>query len=88
MNFFDFVNRHRATEARRLLVHSDLSVLEIGLEVGFNSRSTFNATFKKHVGPAPIAPGHGTPGQRCSPPPKNRRRRRPNNPIRTTAHPL
>jgi AraC-like DNA-binding protein len=55
VNFFDFVNRHRATEARRLLVHSDLSVLEIGLEVGFNSRSTFNAAFKKHVGSSPSA---------------------------------
>ena len=55
VNFFDFVNRHRATEARRLLVHSDLSVLEIGLEVGFNSRSTFNAAFKKHVSSSPSA---------------------------------
>jgi AraC-like DNA-binding protein len=55
VNFFDFVNSHRAAETRRLLTETDLSVLEIGLEVGFNSRSTFNAAFKKHVGSTPSA---------------------------------
>ncbi|WP_394692301.1 helix-turn-helix transcriptional regulator [Hyphobacterium sp.] len=53
VNFFDFVNSHRADEARRLLEETDLSILEIALEVGFNSRSTFNAAFKKHVGAPP-----------------------------------
>ncbi len=53
VNFFDFVNSHRAAEAKRLLTETDLNVLEIGLEVGFNSRSTFNAAFKKHVGSPP-----------------------------------
>jgi AraC-like DNA-binding protein len=52
-NFFDFVNSHRAAEAERLLGETDLTILEIGLEVGFNSRSTFNAAFKKHVGSTP-----------------------------------
>ncbi|WP_300532031.1 helix-turn-helix transcriptional regulator [Maricaulis sp.] len=53
MNFFDFVNSHRAAEAKRLLGQTNLTILEIGLEVGFNSRSTFNAAFKKHVGTPP-----------------------------------
>jgi AraC-like DNA-binding protein len=53
VNFFDFVNSHRTAEAKRLLAETDRSILEIGLEVGFNSRSTFNAAFKKHVGSAP-----------------------------------
>lgn len=53
VNFFDFVNSHRAEEARRLLAETELSILEIGLDVGFNSRSTFNAAFKKHVGTPP-----------------------------------
>jgi AraC-like DNA-binding protein len=53
VNFFDFVNSHRAAEAKRLLAKSELSILEISLEVGFNSRSTFNAAFKKHVGSPP-----------------------------------
>lgn len=53
VNFFDFVNSHRAAEAKRLLTETRLSILEISLEVGFNSRSTFNAAFKKHVGTPP-----------------------------------
>lgn len=53
VNFFDFVNRHRAGEAKRLLSETELNTLEVALEVGFNSRSTFNAAFKKHVGAPP-----------------------------------
>lgn len=55
VNFFDFVNRCRIDEAKRLLAATDDTVLEIGFEVGFNSRSTFNAAFKKHVGSTPSA---------------------------------
>jgi AraC-like DNA-binding protein len=55
VNFFDFVNSQRAAEAKRLLAGTDLTILEIALEVGFNSRSTFNAAFKKHVGSPPSA---------------------------------
>ena len=53
VNFFDFVNRRRVEEAKRLLTETDETVLAIGYEVGFNSRSTFNAAFKKHVGSTP-----------------------------------
>lgn len=53
VNFFDFVNRRRVDEAKRLLAETDDSVVEVGFEVGFNSRSTFNAAFKKHVGSTP-----------------------------------
>jgi len=55
VNFFDFVNSQRAAEAKRLLAGTDLTILEVALEVGFNSRSTFNAAFKKHVGSPPSA---------------------------------
>lgn len=55
VNFFDFVNRRRVDEAKRLLTETDETVLAIGYEVGFNSRSTFNAAFKKHVGSTPSA---------------------------------
>jgi len=53
VNFFDFVNSYRADEAKRLLAETELTILEIALEVGFNSRSTFNTAFKKHVGSPP-----------------------------------
>lgn len=55
VNFFDFVNHYRVEEAKRLLAETDDTVLEIGFEVGFNSRSTFNTAFKKHVGSTPSA---------------------------------
>ena len=55
VNFFDFVNRHRIDEAKRQLAETDETVLAIGFEVGFNSRSTFNAAFKKHCGSTPSA---------------------------------
>jgi len=53
VNFFDFVNSYRADEAKRLLAETELTILEVALEVGFNSRSTFNTAFKKHVGSPP-----------------------------------
>ncbi|NOX95212.1 MAG: helix-turn-helix transcriptional regulator [Alphaproteobacteria bacterium] len=55
VNFFDFVNRCRVDEAKRLLAETDETVLAVGFEVGFNSRSTFNAAFKKHGGSTPSA---------------------------------
>ena len=48
VSFFDFVNGFRVDEAETLLRGTDRSVTEIALEVGFNSRSTFNAAVRKH----------------------------------------
>ncbi|WP_187182152.1 helix-turn-helix transcriptional regulator [Rhizobium sp. WL3] len=52
-NFYDFVNGYRVAEARHLLVTTDTSVLEIALEVGFNSRSTFYDAYRKNYGQTP-----------------------------------
>ena len=52
-NFFDYVNGARIAEARRRLETTDDSILTISHDVGFNSRSTFNAAFKKHAGLTP-----------------------------------
>ncbi len=57
-NFFDFVNRYRVEEAKRLLSRSEarhLTILSIAHEVGFNNKASFNAAFKKHTG---ITPSH------------------------------
>lgn len=44
----------RVAAARRALIEQpDLTVLEIALAVGFNSKSTFNASFRKSVGMTP-----------------------------------
>ncbi|HYJ46915.1 MAG TPA: helix-turn-helix domain-containing protein [Pyrinomonadaceae bacterium] len=51
-SFNDFINSYRVEEAKRRLVdpaRKHYSVLAISEEVGFNSKSSFNAVFKKHV---------------------------------------
>ena len=55
-NFNDYINEYRVAEVTRLLNDpsvSHLSLLGIGLECGFNSKSTFNRAFKKATGMAP-----------------------------------
>ncbi|GHN02026.1 hypothetical protein WSM22_35150 [Cytophagales bacterium WSM2-2] len=56
ISFYDFVNKYRVEEAKRILVNpkfSHYSILAIGLESGFNSKSTFNSAFKKYSGTTP-----------------------------------
>lgn len=48
-NFFEFINSYRIEEAKKLLIIPDSgsNVLQIGFEVGFQSKTTFNTVFKK-----------------------------------------
>jgi AraC-like DNA-binding protein len=49
-NFPEYINRARVDEAKRLLDAAEWSrrsLLEIGLEAGFNSKSSFNLMFKR-----------------------------------------
>ena len=51
-NFFELVNAHRIKEAKKRLLDPDaepLTILAIAFEVGFNSKSAFNAAFKKYT---------------------------------------
>jgi AraC-like DNA-binding protein len=55
-NFYDFVNSYRIEEAKKMLLDSSnekTTVLEVLLDVGFNSKSAFNRTFKKNTGLTP-----------------------------------
>lgn len=55
-NFYQFVNRYRIEEAKKLILDPKmnyLSLLGIGFEVGFNSKTVFNTTFKKITGQTP-----------------------------------
>lgn len=58
-SFFDFVNGYRVEEAANLLRSTDRTVTDIALDVGFNSRSTFNAAVRKHRGASPTELRHG-----------------------------
>lgn len=52
-NFFEFVNSYRVNKAKAMLVDpafEDKTILEILLECGFNSKSSFHRFFKRYTG--------------------------------------
>ena len=54
--FYNFINRYRIEEAKRLLTSSEaknLNMLGIAFESGFNSKTAFNTAFKKWVDCSP-----------------------------------
>ncbi|NER15202.1 helix-turn-helix domain-containing protein [Leptobacterium flavescens] len=55
-NFSDFINSYRIEEAKLKLMspqYDRIKISEIAYECGFNSLSSFNKAFKKHVGRTP-----------------------------------
>jgi AraC-like DNA-binding protein len=55
-NFYDLVNGYRVEEAKRLLIdpkNTNYTILSVGFEAGFNSKTTFNTVFKKFTGMTP-----------------------------------
>lgn len=55
-SFSDFINSYRVEEAKERLLDPSfehLSILGIAVDVGFNSKSSFNAVFKKHTDMTP-----------------------------------
>ena len=57
-NFFEFINRMRVEEAKRLLLQLDVkdyNIDSIYTDCGFRSRSTFFLVFKKMTGKSPVA---------------------------------
>ena len=55
-NFYDLINSHRVEEAKRLLAdpkNQNYTILSVGFEAGFNSKTTFNTVFKKFTGVTP-----------------------------------
>ncbi|WP_435522931.1 helix-turn-helix domain-containing protein [Chryseobacterium indoltheticum] len=49
-NFFQFINKYKVEKAQELLTNQEYShytIIAIGYEAGFNSKTAFNTTFKK-----------------------------------------
>jgi AraC-like DNA-binding protein len=55
-NFYDVINGYRVNEAKRLLMdakNKNFTILSVGFEAGFNSKTAFNTVFKKLTGFTP-----------------------------------
>ncbi len=52
-SFHEFINRYRIKEAKNLLITTVLKIEAVAYDSGFNSTSTFNASFKKETGITP-----------------------------------
>jgi len=55
-SFYDLINGYRIEEAKKLLLdpkNINYTVLSVGFEAGFNSKTTFNTVFKKFTGLTP-----------------------------------
>ncbi len=55
-NFFQFINAYRVDEAKSLIMsekYRHLNLLGLAYAAGFNSKTTFNTTFKKGTGMSP-----------------------------------
>lgn len=53
-NFYNFVNDLRVEHVcERLKRDNDVKLLDLGMQAGFSSKSTFNSVFKKHTGMTP-----------------------------------
>jgi AraC-like DNA-binding protein len=56
VNFYDLVNKYRVEEAKQLLInprYDRFTILRVASDAGFNSKTTFNAVFRKFTGVTP-----------------------------------
>jgi AraC-like DNA-binding protein len=53
-SFYELINLQRVESAKRALVEAPTrSILEIAMDAGFNSKTTFNTAFRQHTGVTP-----------------------------------
>ncbi len=53
-SFCNYTNKVRIEESKKLLLHTNESIIDIALSVGFSSASYFNTIFKKLEGKTPL----------------------------------
>lgn len=53
VSLWDYVRRLRLSHAQRLLVTSDMNLIEVAFASGFGSESQFYATFRRYLGQSP-----------------------------------
>lgn len=49
MTFFTYLNQMRIKKAEYLLLHSDLKIIDIALEAGFDDPNYFTSLFKRET---------------------------------------
>ena len=54
-NFYQLINEYRVEEVKSQIFDDSRSLLGIALDCGFNSKSSFNRTFKEITGKTPSA---------------------------------
>ncbi|PKP02996.1 MAG: hypothetical protein CVU11_10035 [Bacteroidetes bacterium HGW-Bacteroidetes-6] len=57
-NFFDFINRYRVEEFKRIChlpENKQYTIIALAYDCGFNSKATFNRVFRQHTGTTPGA---------------------------------
>ena len=58
---FTYLNKIRISEAKKLLLNSDLNIRETGFEVGIKNTNHFINLFKKETGTTPLSFRKGAP---------------------------
>jgi AraC-like DNA-binding protein len=52
-SFFSFLNEYKVSIASKMLIDTDLSVSEIGYQIGYNNLTFFHRQFRKHLEMSP-----------------------------------
>ncbi|MBU5310610.1 AraC family transcriptional regulator [Tissierella carlieri] len=54
ITYSNYVNKIRIEKSKKLLHHTNLSILEVALAVGYNNQNYYNMAFKRLIGTTPL----------------------------------
>ena len=52
--FINYLNNYKIEKSKELLKNTNMSLLDISLEVGFNNQSYYSTIFKKYTNMTPL----------------------------------